>query len=56
MIYNLLALAIITAWFVNGYKFVSCDFESNYRCEVIHAAGVAVPPFSLATVWFGSDT
>ena len=54
----LLILIIILCgglWIWNLVKFVSCDFESGYRCEVIHGIGVAVPPASLVTVWFGDD-
>ena len=39
-------------WVWNAIKFVSCDFESPYRCEVIHGAGVFIPPASYITVWF----
>ncbi len=42
-------------YLVNGYKFSQCDFESNYKCEAIHAIGVIVPPASLVTVWFDHD-
>lgn len=39
----------------NAVKLASCDFESNYKCEVIHGAGLVVPPLSLVTVWFADD-
>ena len=39
----------------NIVKFVQCDFETDYKCEVIHAVGVFVPPASLITVWFATD-
>ena len=39
----------------NGYKLAGCDFEPNYKCEVIHGIGVLIPPASLFTVWFDSD-
>jgi len=53
-----LGLIILMAWFLwgfNMYKLIECDFESNYKCEVIHAVGVLVPPTSVITVWFGTD-
>ena len=45
----------ITPWVVNATKFVNCDFESNYKCEVIHGVGVFIPVLSILTVWFDSD-
>ena len=56
----------ITAWLViiaiifgpyvyNGIKLTNCDFESNYRCEVVHLAGLVIPPLSFITVWFSTD-
>ena len=39
----------------NIVKFVQCDFETDYKCEVIHAVGVFVPPAALITVWFDTD-
>lgn len=53
-----LALVVVVAggaWIWNVVKLTSCDFESNYRCEVIHGAGLVVPPLSIVTVWFGDD-
>lgn len=35
--YLLLLFAILAApWVINFSKFLGCDFESDYRCEVIH--------------------
>ena len=45
----------VTPWIWNGFKFASCDFESDYKCEAIHGIGVVVPPAAFITVWFGSD-
>lgn len=42
-------------WVWNVVKLVSCDFESNYRCEVIHGIGVVVPQAAFITVWFSDD-
>ena len=39
----------------NLYKFSQCDFESNYRCEILHGIGVVVPPLSFIMVWFNTD-
>lgn len=48
-------ILVMAGWVWNALKLFSCDFESSYKCEVVHAVGVFVPPFSLVTVWFGSD-
>lgn len=53
--YLLLIIALASPWFINSYKFSQCDFESNYKCELIHFAGVIVPPIAMLTVWFGTD-
>ena len=50
-----IAVVVTTPWFWNAAKLFSCDFESNYRCEIIHGVGVVVPPLSIVTVWFGDD-
>ena len=47
-------LWIIGSWLVNGYKFVTSDFESSYKREIIHGMGV-VSPLSVITVWFDID-
>lgn len=48
------ALAI-TPYMWNGYKLANCDFESDYKCEVIHGIGVVIPPSAFITVWFDAD-
>ncbi len=50
-----LLLMLLIFWLWNIVKFASCDFESNYRCEVIHGVGIVVPPTSIITVWFDTD-
>ena len=45
----------ICGWGWNAVKLASCDFESNYKCEAIHGAGLFIPPLSIVTVWFGDD-
>lgn len=49
-------LIVVAPWFVNVWKFTDCDFESNWKCEAIHGAGVFVPPLSWITVWFADDS
>lgn len=52
---TVIGIASAAAWITNAYKLTGCDFESPYKCEVVHAVGVLVPPASIATVWFDSD-
>lgn len=54
---TMLIILVIAAipWVWNGVKFTNCDFESDYKCEIIHGAGVFIPPASWITVWFGTD-
>jgi len=46
---------VIGSWPYNFYKATQCDFEPDYKCEVIHAIGIFMPPASLITVWFDAD-
>jgi hypothetical protein len=48
-------VAFSSAWLVNLYRLTSCDFDTPLRCEVIHAAGVVLPPAAVVTVWFDDD-
>ena len=48
------ALVLLLSWPVNVYKLTQCDFESDYKCEVLHGVGL-VPGLSPITVWFGTD-
>ena len=50
-----IVILFIVMYVFNIVKFVQCDFETDYKCEVIHAVGVFVPPASLITVWFDTD-
>jgi len=52
----LIILLAVTPYTVNGYKLSNCDFESDYKCEIIHGIGVILPPTALVTMWFGSDS
>jgi len=56
IIVGLIAVVLLTApHIVNAYRLVGCDFESPYKCEVIHAIGVVLPPAAWVTVWFGDE-
>lgn len=48
-------VVFLTSWVWNAVKFASCDFESDFKCEVVHGAGVFIPMASLITVWFDVD-
>jgi hypothetical protein len=54
-ILNIISILAITPWVWNLVKLTNCDFESSYKCEVIHGLGVVVPPASYITVWFADD-
>lgn len=51
----IVALLVATPYIWNGYKLAGCDFESSYKCEVIHGVGVVIPPTAYITVWFDDD-
>jgi len=53
--YMLLLLLLAASWFINGMRFMDCNFEPNYRCEAIHGIGIIMPPASYITVWFADD-
>lgn len=55
IILGLIVALAVTPWIWNGVKFINCDFEADYKCEVIHGAGVVIPPASFITVWLGTD-
>ena len=56
IIFVLVVVVGFGSWVTNLVKFTNCDFESPYKCEVIHGAGVFVPPLSVITAWFSSDS
>lgn len=47
-------LSFPTAWLINGYKLTQCDFESDYKCEIIHGIGL-FGPLAVFTVWTNTD-
>jgi cytochrome c biogenesis factor len=51
----IIIIGSLTLYVWNGKKLASCDFEADWRCEIIHGAGVIVPPAALITVWFHDD-
>lgn len=57
IIFPILFVALIcTPYVYNFIKLVGCDFESDYKCEVIHGIGAVIPPAAFVTVWFASDS
>jgi len=53
-----LGVLVLLAWGVWGYnisKLTECNFEADYKCEVIHGVGVIVPPSAIIAVWFDTD-
>ncbi len=49
----LMVVAIgIGGWVWNSVKLSSCE---DFKCQVIHSAGLMVPSLSLVTVWFDDN-
>lgn len=48
-------MLFLVSWIWNAVKFTSCDFESDFRCEVVHGIGLFVPMAAMVTVWFDTD-
>jgi hypothetical protein len=48
-------IVFVAIWITNLLKFLDCDFESNYKCEVVHGVGVFIPPVSVFTAWVKAD-
>jgi hypothetical protein len=55
LILVIFAVLACTPYLWNGYKLAGCDFESDYKCEVIHTIGAVIPPAAFITVWFDDD-
>ena len=55
IIFVVVVVPIIGLWIWNAAKLASCDFEPNYKCEVIHGIGLIIPPSSVVTAWFADD-
>lgn len=51
----IISVLAITPYVWNGFKLASCDFESDYKCEIIHGIGVLIPPTAFIAVWFNDD-
>ena len=45
---------VLIAWGVNIVRFINCDFESPYKCEIVHGIGL-VPPIAPFVVWTDTD-
>jgi len=50
-----LALVVPVSWLGNAYYLTQCDFESDYKCEIVHGVGVVVPVAAPITVWSSTD-
>lgn len=60
--FTIIELLIIVAilifpisWGYNLVQLSECDFEPNYRCELLHSIGI-IPTFAPVTIWFDTDT
>jgi len=45
-----IAVFFLACWIVNLVKLLSCDFDSPWKDEIVHAIGL-IPPCSLVTAW-----
>ena len=51
IIFVIVVVAVVfTGWVKNVIKLAGCDFESPYKCEVVHGVGL-VPPVGMITGW-----
>ena len=50
VVFFLVVILIAIGWVKNLIKLTDCDFESPYKCEVIHLVGL-VPPIGAVTGW-----
>ena len=48
-------IGYLIVWGWNVTKFLSCDFQAPYKCEVVHGIGVVIPPVSIITVWIEAE-
>lgn len=55
LIIAIFIVILIISWPWNAIKLFSCDFKSDYKCEVIHGIGLAMPPLSIVTVLYKDD-
>jgi hypothetical protein len=49
-IYLVILLLVAVGWIMNVIKLANCDFESPYKCEVVHTVGL-VPIVGAVTGW-----
>ena len=45
-----IVLVVGSGWVMNIIKLTQCDFESPYKCEIVHAIGL-IPPVGMITGW-----
>ena len=51
IVYVTILLIIGTGWVKCVIHFVDCDFEPNYKAEVIYGVGTFVPPVGAVIGW-----
>lgn len=51
LLITILVFLPVVSFVGNVVKFVGCDFDGIGACEVVHGAGILVPPASVITVW-----
>lgn len=53
--FGIICMIFLGIWLWNAIKFTYCDFESDFKCEVIHGVGLVIPGTAVITVWFNTD-
>jgi hypothetical protein len=48
---TLVLVFMMIGYIFNGVKFVNCDFEAPYKCEIIHGIGL-IPVFGPFLGWW----
>lgn len=50
----IVVMIFVISWATNLVKLTDCDFEKDYKCEIVHGIGI-IPIASPITVWFETD-
>jgi len=46
-----LLVLMLVGWVLNVHRFIQCDFEAPYQCEVIRVVGIPVTPLGAVVGW-----
>lgn len=51
----ILSVYVASSWYVNTYRFCTCDFDAPYKAEIVYGIGVVGVPSFLLTSWMDID-